>query len=177
MVDPITAAGQKARVNDGLPETLEEVVARYGQRWFKLKVGGDAKADVERLSEIATVLDQIAQPYHASLDGNEQYDDFEGVAVLWSAMKREARLKRLVDSIIFFEQPVKRQKALATKVSGIAKRRAVAPGRSEATRRRAGTGAAKQMDGTGRFRPCRSRFSHLPRHDPVAVFAWHPDRR
>jgi len=121
LVDPITAADQKERVNDGLPETLEEVVARYGQRWFKLKVGGDAKADVERLSAIAAVLDRISQPYHASLDGNEQYDDFEGVAALWSRMKAETRLKRLVDSIIFFEQPVKRQKALEERIAGIDK--------------------------------------------------------
>jgi hypothetical protein len=121
MVDPITAADQKARVNDGLPETLEEVVARYGHHWFKLKVGGDVKGDVERLSAIASVLDRSTEPYHASLDGNEQYDDFEGVAALWSAMKAEARLKRLVESIIFFEQPVKRQKALKEKVAGIDK--------------------------------------------------------
>ncbi len=121
LVDPITAADQKERVNDGLPETLEEVVARYGHRWFKLKVGGEAKADVERLSAIASVLDRIAEPYHASLDGNEQYDDFEGVAALWSRMKAEARLKRLVDSIIFFEQPVKRQNALQARVAGIDK--------------------------------------------------------
>jgi hypothetical protein len=121
MVDPITAADQKAPVNDALPETLEEVVARYGQRWFKLKVGGDARADVERLSAIAAVLDRMPHPYHASLDGNEQYDDFEGVAALWSKMKAAPRLKRLVDSIIFFEQPVKRQKALEKKVAGIDK--------------------------------------------------------
>jgi Enolase C-terminal domain-like len=121
LVDPITASEQKGRVNDGLPETLEEVVARYGHRWFKLKVGGDARADVARLSAIASVLDRIAEPYRASLDGNEQYDDFEGVAALWASMKSEARLKRLVGSIIFFEQPVKRQKALREKVSGIDK--------------------------------------------------------
>ena len=121
LVDPITAADQKARVNDGLPETLEEVVAHYGHRWFKLKVGGDMKADVERLSAIASVLERIPEPYHASLDGNEQYDNFEGVAALWSRMKAEARLKRLVDSIIFFEQPVKRQKALQERVAGIDK--------------------------------------------------------
>lgn len=121
MVDPITAADQTQRVNDGLPETLEEVVARYGHHWFKLKVGGDMKADVERLSAIASVLDRIPEPYHASLDGNEQYDDFEGVAALWSKMKAEARFKRLVESIIFFEQPVKRQKALQEKVAGIDK--------------------------------------------------------
>ncbi|HLX81771.1 MAG TPA: enolase C-terminal domain-like protein [Burkholderiales bacterium] len=121
LVDPIIASDQKERVNDGLPETLEEVVARYGHRWFKLKVGGDAKADIERLSAIASVLDRIPGPYHASLDGNEQYDDFEGVAALWSKMKAEARLKKLVDSIIFFEQPVKRQKALEQNVAGIDK--------------------------------------------------------
>ena len=121
LVDPITAVDQKECVNDGLPETLEEVVARYGQRWFKLKVGGDAKADVDRLSAIASVLDRIAGPYHASLDGNEQYDDFDGVAALWSKMKAEPRLRRLVESIIFFEQPVKRQKALQQKVTGIDK--------------------------------------------------------
>ena len=119
LVDPIVAADQKERVNDGLPETLEEVVAQYGQRWFKLKVGGDVKADVERLTAIASVLDRISEPYHASLDGNEQYDDFEGVAALWSKMKAEARLKRLVESIIFFEQPVKRQNALEEKIAGI----------------------------------------------------------
>ena len=49
LVDPITSLDNKTLVNDGLPETLEEVIARYGHRWFKLKVGGDVKADVERL--------------------------------------------------------------------------------------------------------------------------------
>lgn len=121
LVDPITASDQRERVNDGLPETLEEVVARYGQRWFKLKVGGDARADVERLSAIAAVLDRIPQPYHASLDGNEQYEDMEGVAELWSKMKSEPRLARLVESIIFIEQPVKRQKALERNIAGIDK--------------------------------------------------------
>lgn len=121
LVDPITASDQRERVNDGLPETLEEVVAHYGQRWFKLKVGGDARADVERLSAIAAVLDRIPQPYHASLDGNEQYEDMEGVAELWSKMKSEPRLARLVESIIFIEQPVKRQKALERNIAGIDK--------------------------------------------------------
>jgi hypothetical protein len=121
LVDPITAADVKQRVGDGLPETLEEVVARYGHRYFKLKVGGDARADVERLAAIASVLDRIAEPYHASLDGNEQYEDFEGVAVLWSRMKAEPRLKRLCGSVLFIEQPVTRQNALARPVKGIDK--------------------------------------------------------
>ena len=116
LVDPIVAADNKTPVNDGLPETLEEVVARYGQKYFKLKVGGDIAADLERLAAIASVLDAIKAPYYASLDGNEQYDDVEGVAELWAKMKAEPRLARMVESIIFIEQPIKRQNAFAKSV-------------------------------------------------------------
>jgi L-alanine-DL-glutamate epimerase-like enolase superfamily enzyme len=123
LVDPITAGDRRERVNDGLPETLEEVVARYGHRWFKLKVGGDVRADVERLSAIAAVLDahfdRLGDPYHASLDGNEQYADVAGVLALWRAMKAEPKLKRLVASVVFIEQPIKRHNALAADVSAL----------------------------------------------------------
>jgi len=121
LVDSITAADQNIRVGDGLPETLEEVVARYGHRYFKLKVGGDRLADVERLAAIASVLDRIDEPFFVSLDGNEQYEDMQGVAALWAAMKAEPRLRRLVDSVLFIEQPVKRSRALERKVEGIDK--------------------------------------------------------
>ena len=125
LVDPITSLDNKTPVNDGLPETLEEVIARYGHRWFKLKVGGDVKADVERLSAIAAVLDRIGQPYHASLDGNEQYEDVDGVLALWRGIKANAKLKRLASSIVFIEQPIKRQNALAADVSALAKEKPV----------------------------------------------------
>ena len=121
LVDPITASDVRKRVDDGLPETLEEVVARYGHHWFKLKVGGDADADVERLAAIASVLDRIVEPYHVSLDGNEQYEDMAGVAELWRRMKTDPRLARLVASIVFIEQPVKRSAALERPVEGIEK--------------------------------------------------------
>lgn len=117
LVDPITSLENKAPVGDGLPETLEEVIARYGHRWFKLKVGGDIKADVERLRAIAAVLDRIAEPYHASLDGNEQYRDVAGVLDLWNAVKEEPGLKRLASSVVFIEQPIKRQNALPGEMS------------------------------------------------------------
>jgi hypothetical protein len=125
MVDPITALDNKTPVKDGLPETLEEVIARYGHRWFKLKVGGDAKADVERLSAIAAVLDRIREPYHASLDGNEQYPDAAAVLELLGKMDAEARLKRLTASIVFIEQPIQRQNALAADISVLGKAKPV----------------------------------------------------
>ena len=123
LVDPI--ATQKERIGDGLPETLEEVIARYGHHWFKLKVGGDLRADVERLAEIAAVLDKLPVPYRASLDGNEQFGSAEEVLHLIMKIKTDSRLKRLASSIAFIEQPIKRQNALSSDVKELAKHKPV----------------------------------------------------
>jgi hypothetical protein len=98
LVDPITAADQKPgeRVDDGLPETLEEVVRRYRGRYYKLKVGGDVQADLDRLARIAAVLDRDLPGYRATLDGNEQYEDVQGVAELWRRMRETPALRGLV---------------------------------------------------------------------------------
>jgi hypothetical protein len=127
LVDPIVAADQPAgsRVGDGLPETLEEVVATYGHRFFKLKVSGRLDADLERLTRIAGVLDTIRAPIQVTLDGNEQYEDVESIAALWSAMENEPALQRLRAATLFVEQPIKRQVALARSVFPLARHRPV----------------------------------------------------
>jgi hypothetical protein len=117
LLDAISAADLKAPLNDGLPETLEQAIERYGHRWFKLKLGGEVKGDLERLAAIAAVLDRIPGGYQASLDGNEQFDGAEAVLELWRAVKADARLKKLAASIAFIEQPVKRQNAMNDDVS------------------------------------------------------------
>ncbi|HZH46997.1 MAG TPA: mandelate racemase [Roseococcus sp.] len=124
LLDPITSADQRERVADGLPETLEEVLSTYRHTFWKLKVGGDIHADVERLCRIAAVLDAGA-PYQATLDGNEQYEDAEGALALWRAMEAEPRLDRLRASILFIEQPVKRARALDTGMAALAAARPV----------------------------------------------------
>lgn len=122
LVDPIVAADQAApeRVNDGLPETLEEVVAAYGGRYYKLKVGGDIAADLDRLTRIAHVLDRGAGDYRVTLDGNEQYDDVDGIAELWRRMRSTPALERLVTATLFIEQPIKRAAALEKSVAALA---------------------------------------------------------
>jgi len=119
LVDVI--AGHPRQVNDGLPESLAEVVAAYGHTWFKLKVGGKVDEDVARLTEIAAVLDATGRPYRASLDGNEQYDELESLQRLLARMKAEPRLACLVDAIAFIEQPINRKHALERDVSAIAR--------------------------------------------------------
>jgi hypothetical protein len=112
LLDAITAGDLAQRVNDGLPETLEEVIAAYGHRHFKLKVSGQVAADLARLGAIASVLDRAADPYFVSLDGNEQYEDAHGVAELVGGIRGRAALARLWDSILFIEQPIARKLAL-----------------------------------------------------------------
>ena len=119
LVDAI--AGHPREVNDGLPESLEEAVAVYGHTFFKLKIGGAADADLERLIEIAAVLDGIVGAYHVTLDGNEQYDDLNALLELWQRMLASPRLKRLVTSTLFIEQPINRKHALDVDVSALSR--------------------------------------------------------
>ena len=121
LVDPITAADQAPgeRLDDGLPETLEEVVKVYGHTYFKLKVGGDVAADVARLTAIAGVLDRLAEPYAVTLDGNEQYHTVDEVLGLWRAIASAPALRRLAASILFIEQPIARAQALLDDVDAL----------------------------------------------------------
>ncbi len=120
MVDAITAADLQHPVNDGLPETLEQVVAHYGHRYFKLKVGGRIEDDLARLTAIAAVLDRSGNDYFASLDGNEQFADAAGVAELLARMEQAPALARLLRSILFVEQPIARKSALSVDVHALA---------------------------------------------------------
>ena len=127
LLDPIVAGDQASgtRVDDGLPETLDEVVSAYGQRSFKLKVSGDRQADVDRLVKIASVLDTIAGPLHVTLDGNEQYEDVDATVELWSAMEAHPGLQKLCAATLFIEQPIKRQVALSRSIAPLARHRPV----------------------------------------------------
>lgn len=112
LVDALTKAEVGNRLDDGLPESLEEAIGAYGHRHFKLKVAGDIEADIERLARIAGVLDRTRETYFATLDGNEQFADIDAVRALWTRISKDRRLARLKDSILFIEQPIARSHAL-----------------------------------------------------------------
>lgn len=112
MLDAIRTGELTEPVGDGLPESLEQVVQHYGHHYFKLKVGGQLQADVQRLTRIAEVLDTLPHAYHVSLDGNEQYPHAPALLELLQAMRATPALHRLNASILFIEQPVTRHHAL-----------------------------------------------------------------
>lgn len=115
LLDPLTAGDidQSRRLNDGLPETLDEVLTAYGHRYFKIKASGTPRDDVERLVAIAAVLDGRAGDYRVTIDGRELFENAAAVSEFWRRIGEEPRLVRLRPSILFFEQPISRDKALS----------------------------------------------------------------
>lgn len=124
LLDPVTAADMHERVNDGLPETLEEVVAVTGCRWYKLKISGQADADLERLSRIAAVLRRVPDA-HITLDGNEQFSDAHAAATFWQRVLATPPLQNLAARTLYVEQPIARAVAMDSDVRALAAMRPV----------------------------------------------------
>src|SRR5690348_10281265 len=86
MADPLTDddIDPTGAPNDGLPVSLTAVIARYRNRWFKIKLRGDVTADIDRLCAIAPVLEAVGA-YRVTLDGNEQFEDAATLVALVAA--------------------------------------------------------------------------------------------
>ena len=114
LADPLRSAEIPAaeRLDDGLPQSLEEYIEEQGISYFKIKVNGDLEGDLERLRRIAGLLDEMEAPYHVSLDGNEQYRDMETFLELLGRVQEDRGLDRFYASIIYIEQPLERSAAL-----------------------------------------------------------------
>jgi len=78
------------------------------------------------------VLDPLPEPYHVTLDGNEQYETVDAVLELWRALGRTPALGRLVDSILFVEQPIARRTALSCDLGALGAARSVIIDESDA---------------------------------------------
>lgn len=116
ILDPLDADDEAQRMDDDLPTTLEEVIATYGNRYFKIKLGGDAESDVARLVRIASVLDRL--PWYAvTLDGNEQFESVAAIGDFWRRVAATHSLDRLSAGTLYLEQPLPRALTLDTDVA------------------------------------------------------------
>ncbi|MDA0837397.1 MAG: hypothetical protein O3B01_15100 [Planctomycetota bacterium] len=101
-------------LNDGLPQSLEAGIRFYGLTYFKLKVFGDEKKDLERLSKIVDVIESNVQgEYRCTLDGNENFDKADAFLALVERLRADSRFDRFFESIVFIEQPIHRHEALS----------------------------------------------------------------
>jgi L-alanine-DL-glutamate epimerase-like enolase superfamily enzyme len=118
--DPLTEAeiSPGERLRDGLPQSLEECVAAYGLRHFKLKIGGPD--DLPRLRSISAVLERTARDYACSLDGNEAFHSVEAFRRFWDGVCAEPALADLRRRLMFVEQPFHRDIALSGAIGALA---------------------------------------------------------
>ncbi len=119
--DPLTAGDipLDERLDDGLPQALEEYVERCGLRYLKIKVSNQLERDIERLKMIAAIVQRHrGDQYGVTLDGNEQYNnasDFDG---LIESIRGEPALQALWSNVIAVEQPLERGIALSAEHTG-----------------------------------------------------------
>ncbi len=117
--DPLTRADLHALIGDGLPETLEDVIAVYGNRFFKIKIGGDAAATIARLAAIAAVLDRAAGDYRVTIDGNEAFAEAAALRDLLARLAAVPALRNLVARLLYVEQPIARDRLGAEPIHGM----------------------------------------------------------
>jgi len=102
------------RVDDGLPQDLESSIREYGLRYFKVKLFADTERDLARLRELSRLLKrETGGECFVTLDGNENFKDFEGFREFWQKAVDDAVLRELWRRIIVVEQPVHRDRALS----------------------------------------------------------------
>lgn len=119
--DPLVTADipPGERIEDGLPQSLEEVVAAYGLTFFKIKLYGHAEQDIPRLKQIANVLAPAGDRLRFTLDGNEQFHSLGEFRQYWEALGTAgSEVTALLRQLLFVEQPLHRDVALGNDVAG-----------------------------------------------------------
>ena len=101
------------RIDDTLPQSLDQCIQAYGLRHFKIKINGDIQWDLDRLRNVATCIEQHADSDFAfSLDGNEQFQSVTAFRDHWNILHAEPELETFFDHLLFIEQPLHRDVAL-----------------------------------------------------------------
>ena len=113
--DPLDSSQIDAddRIDDTLPQSLDQCIQAYGLRHFKIKINGDVEWDLYRLKNVAKCIEQHADSDFAfSLDGNEQFQSVTAFRDHWNILRAEPELETFFDHLLFIEQPLHRDVAL-----------------------------------------------------------------
>lgn len=112
LADPLTTADTTKPLDDGLPETLEENIATYGLRHFKVKFTG-----LQDLPRLERIFGLIATPLDAgdgwlTLDGNESFVTVAAFREMWAELQALPSWTRVRSALGCVEQPFHRNIAL-----------------------------------------------------------------
>jgi L-alanine-DL-glutamate epimerase-like enolase superfamily enzyme len=110
--DPLEASDVRTRIEDGLPNTLEEWIPRDGLIRFKIKLnGGNLDADVDRILRIDRIVNRVeatlgVRDWKYLLDFNEGCPN---VGYLLDCLRRVREATPTgFDRILYIEQPTAR---------------------------------------------------------------------
>jgi L-alanine-DL-glutamate epimerase-like enolase superfamily enzyme len=114
--DPLTdsdvPAGQ--RIDDGLPQSLEEHIEQSGVRYFKLKISPDVNHTRYRMLRVAEICQKhLGADYQVTLDANELFQNVQQLEELVTALRATPQLNTLLKNILAIEQPLARPVAFA----------------------------------------------------------------
>lgn len=122
--DPLSAAdvAPDAKLDDGLPQTLEACIRVYGLRHFKVKIDGQGAANLERLERLASLFAHHAPAdYACSLDGNESFYSIAAFREFWRELVARPSLAAFMRHLLFVEQPFHRSVALGPTFGALAR--------------------------------------------------------
>lgn len=108
------------KVDDGLPQDLESSIREYGLWWFKAKLFANWEQDHARLSKLSRILlRETKRDFVVTLDGNENFKNFEAFRGFWQRAASDPALRELWPHILVVEQPVHRDRALSDDVGEV----------------------------------------------------------
>ena len=110
--DPLEAADVRTRLDDGLPNTFEEWIARDGLVRFKIKLnGGDLAADFERVVRIDRIVNRVLAGRGVA-DWKYLLDFNEGCPNVGYLLEFLRRIRETTptgfDRVLYIEQPTAR---------------------------------------------------------------------
>ncbi|MHC4713706.1 MAG: enolase C-terminal domain-like protein [Planctomycetota bacterium] len=111
-LDPLTDSEATDRVNDGLPETLEEWISADGLTHLKMKMAGrDLDWDIERILAVNAVAEAAApaRDWNFSVDFNERCENVEYLLEVLEKVRERA--PKAFERIQYVEQPTHRDLA------------------------------------------------------------------
>jgi hypothetical protein len=105
------------KLDDGLPQSLEACIRRYGLSQFKLKFTSERTQSLPRLCRIVEIIArETSGRFKASLDGNESFKTVDDFRSYWTEATARPELAPLFAHLLFVEQPFHRDIALGDDV-------------------------------------------------------------
>jgi hypothetical protein len=112
------------KLSDGLPQSLQSCIREYGLTHFKVKLWGDVARDLDRVRQVADVIERgtapAGIPYAFTLDGNENFKEVEPFRQFWAELIADRALAGFLRHLIFVEQPLHRAVAMDPAASNLA---------------------------------------------------------